>query len=509
MMPWLRRGSQLFFFLLFLVLLRQTTTDGTAPVSRWLSFFFLADPLAGLSAMISSRSGLLQFWPALLVLLGTLWLGRWFCGWFCPLGALLDAAQRLFQGLGHRPTFSPLPATLQKLRWVFLAFILVGAALGFQTVGWWDPFSLLTRAATVVLDPALGQSAEKLFGTLYHHAPSAVTQVSEPLYTFLQTYILPFDPRFKTGTVLAGGLLLGVILLEWIRPRFWCRALCPLGALLGCAARASRITRFAPESCGTCTACARRCPMGAFRPDGSVAVEDCTLCMDCTRGCAKSRASFQLTGETISPPPLDVTRRAVLGSLVAGVVAPLAPCLGPTSPRVLRPPGASDEGRFLDLCIRCAECLKVCPTGALHPTLLEAGLAGLMSPQLIPRLGYCEYECQACSEICPTGAIPHLPLEEKQLTRIGVAQFDHARCLPWAKQEPCLVCEEHCPVPHKAIVLEDTVITDPTTGLTRTIGLPRVRRHDCIGCGICENKCPLEGAAIHVIPRKPRGTNES
>jgi NAD-dependent dihydropyrimidine dehydrogenase PreA subunit len=114
------------------------------------------------------------------------------------------------------------------------------------------------------------------------------------------------------------------------------------------------------------------------------------------------------------------------------------------------------------------------------------------------RLGACNYGCTACGQVCPSGAIPLLSLEEKRETVIGVAAIDRNRCLPWAYNKMCIVCEEMCPRPSKAIRLEEVQITT-ADGLQQTLQRPYVDRDVCIGCGICENQCPLEGeSAIRV-----------
>ena len=87
------------------------------------------------------------------------------------------------------------------------------------------------------------------------------------------------------------------------------------------------------------------------------------------------------------------------------------------SEKVIRPPGAVEERAFLERCIRCAECMKVCPNNALHPAFFEAGIEGLWTPILIPRIGYCEFSCVLCGQVCPTGAIQKIT--EKQKMGIG------------------------------------------------------------------------------------------
>ena len=173
-------------------------------------------------------------------------------------------------------------------------------------------------------------------------------------------------------------------------------------------------------------------------------------------------------------------------------------------PGLIRPPGAQDEGRFLSHCLRCGECMKVCPTSGLQPTLGEAGLEGLWTPVLRSRLGYCDYACHACGQVCPSGAIPPLSLPEKRRQVIGVAVIDKDRCLPWASDTPCVVCEEMCPVPEKAIELGGRRLITRADGSQDYLSRPRVVAERCIGCGICEYKCPLEGrSAIVVVPTSP------
>jgi formate hydrogenlyase subunit 6/NADH:ubiquinone oxidoreductase subunit I len=135
--------------------------------------------------------------------------------------------------------------------------------------------------------------------------------------------------------------------------------------------------------------------------------------------------------------------------------------------------------------------MKVCTTNGLQPTLLEAGLEGLWTPTLVPRIGYCEYNCTLCGQVCPTSAIKSLSIEEKKVWKIGIAYIDENRCIPFSMKTECLVCEEFCPIPEKAIVFRKV------GGIRR----PFVMEPLCIGCGACEAKCPLPDPAIVVINR--------
>jgi ferredoxin len=124
----------------------------------------------------------------------------------------------------------------------------------------------------------------------------------------------------------------------------------------------------------------------------------------------------------------------------------------------------------------------------------------------VPRLGQCDYGCHACGQVCPSEAIRPLSLEVKRATVIGRAYIDADRCLPWADNIPCGVCEEMCPVPDKAILFdtsEDERLDRP--GDAPQAPRPFVVSTRCIGCGLCEKRCPLNGeSAIRVYaPNEP------
>jgi len=239
------------------------------------------------------------------------------------------------------------------------------------------------------------------------------------------------------------------------------------------------------------------------------------MCLDCAPSCPV--AGQQFTGHWHLKPgiadenrrgttpaawqPYDLSRRqflAATGTALAtlGLFA-AEPAAAHDSPHLVLPPGAV-KPEFLSRCVRCGICLKVCPTSGLQPAMGAAGWAGVWTPVLVSRLGHCDYSCNACGRNCPTGAIPPLDLETKRTTVIGHASIDRNRCIPWADNRNCLVCEEMCPLPEKAILLEEVTV-QTVQGETVDVKLPHVLRDRCIGCGICENRCPLNGeAAIRV-----------
>jgi ferredoxin len=145
--------------------------------------------------------------------------------------------------------------------------------------------------------------------------------------------------------------------------------------------------------------------------------------------------------------------------------------------------------------------MKVCPTNAINPTLGEAGMAGFWTPHLIMTRGYCEYTCTLCGSVCPTGAIAEISAKEKieKPISIGTAYVDRGRCLPWSGNGPCIVCQELCPTSPKAVYLKKGVMPGPGQAPLQ-VNVPFVDIKKCVGCGICETKCPVKGRpAIRVI----------
>jgi ferredoxin len=225
------------------------------------------------------------------------------------------------------------------------------------------------------------------------------------------------------------------------------------------------------------------------------------MCLDCVPVCSRAGQHFKGHFKAAAWQPYDPSRRQFFASTAAAVAAVGLFAVEPVSrrghPRLIRPPGAQSPS-FISQCIRCGICIRACPTSGLQPSQDEAGVAGLWSPILVPRLGHCDYTCNACGQVCPTEAIPPLPLEQKRQAVIGHAYIDRNRCLPWADNITCLVCEEMCPLPDKAIKLEDVTVT-ATDCAQIPVRLPHVLRDRCVGCGICENRCPLAGeSAIKV-----------
>ncbi len=461
-----------------------------------LDLFFRLDPLAGLAAMIASRAVIMTLFLSVVVLALGLVLGRVWCGWLCPLGALLDwIAPR-------SPRKIELHNSWRGLKYVLLVAALTAALLGNLTLLVLDPITLLNRTFGGAFLPALNAVVAGAESVLYQVGP--LGPALDAIELGVRGTILPAQQTYYELGWLLAAVLAAVVALNWVVPRFWCRYLCPLGAVYALEAKFARVRPHAVAECDHCARCIRACPTSAItvtKQGFTVDPAECVMCLDCMVECERRAIQFRVGKGAAARSAFELSRRQALGGVglaVAGVALfRSAPAAKRDYAFLIRPPGAR-ENDLLSKCIRCGECVRVCPTGGLQPALNEAGLEGLWAPNLLPRLGYCDYSCNACGQVCPTGAIPALALEEKRQKVVGVAYLDTNRCIPWSSYRPCIVCQEMCPVPDKAVKLEEVDVVAPD-GTPVHLQRPRVQPELCIGCGICEYQCPINGpAAIRV-----------
>lgn len=189
----------------------------------------------------------------------------------------------------------------------------------------------------------------------------------------------------------------------------------------------------------------------------------------------------------------DIEKRKTLYMLGSGLIAGFLVRrynyrLSPLSRYLIRPPGVLPENEFTNRCIRCGSCIAICLTGGLRPTLLEAGLEGIYTPRLIPKLGECDEFCNRCGQVCPTQAIRNMPLVEKRNLKIGTARVARGRCIAWSNDQLCLVCKEFCPY-----LAVDTSYNDSGTPC------PVVISGRCRGCGLCQKECRAKPRAAITV----------
>ncbi|MFH1349836.1 MAG: 4Fe-4S binding protein [Pseudomonadota bacterium] len=519
---WIRRISQTSFLLLFFFLLVETrlpqdiyleyslasSSELDLRLNYPTTFFFQLNPLVCLSTLLSGHTLMKGFWWALSLLFVTLFLGRIFCGFICPMGTIHHGVSWIKPSLkGERMVRANQRTASQRVKYLLLVAVLVGALIGLNLAGLMDPISLLFRSLAVAVFPGLGVGIKELFGWMASSDIKLLNLMSYGAEVVVSPVFGYEYQAYQTGWFI-GLVFLVILFLNRIRPRLWCRVLCPLGALLGICSRIS-ILRLEKdqERCTGCTLCTKGC-QGAASPMPGQEWEsaECLLCFNCFSSCPEGALNFRFRLSPKLNRRPDMGRRAVLGGLLAGISIPLLGRLDgqvhrTSDPRLIRPPGSLEEDDFLRLCQRCGLCMKACPTNVINPTLTEAGMAGFWTPHLIMIQGYCEYNCTLCGSVCPTGAIRELTVKEKieRPIKIGSAYVDRGRCLPWSGNGPCIVCQEHCPTSPKAIYLRKEVAFGPE-GKSQPVLLPYVDLKLCVGCGICEYKCPVKGRpAIRVI----------
>jgi NAD-dependent dihydropyrimidine dehydrogenase PreA subunit len=448
--------------------------------------FLAIDPLVALSTSLAARSWVWSLACAVGILLACVFIPRGFCGYLCPLGTLID----LFDwAIGKRVTRFRVPDNgwWVHIKYYLLLAVLVTSLLGVLTSGVVAAIPVLTRGMLFV------------FGPLQ-------TGLSRGWHQM---------PPMNAGHYVSIALFLAVLGLGFLKPRFWCKYVCPSGAVfsLGNLFRVSE--RKVESSCIHCNKCVEICPFDAIKPDFTTRTSDCTLCQTCGGVCPTHAIKFVerwnvVELKTANDPPTGETalgRRGFLAAsvgLAAGTIGGLAAAgaigkgwgadldsQGAFLP--VRPPGSVPEREFLQMCIRCGECFKACPNDVLHALGFQQGLEGLWTPHVVADWAGCESSCNACGQVCPTGAIRALPLEEKKVCRMGLAIVNTKTCLPFAQREACQLCVDECNAAGYRAIEFARVGTQADeqgnpiegTGFLAPVVLP----DKCVGCGLCQTRC--------------------
>ncbi len=486
----LRILSQGAFFGLFFYLLLRTHFTGEDYIGR-VEVFFHFDPLLAITTAIASRVLFASFILASITIVITMVAGRFVCGWVCPLGSVHQFFSYIFKKARLlKPRKEDTSRSRLAWKYLVLTAVFVASVFAVDLVGFADPLSFLYRSFSNAVVPVLAHVGAAFIGLLYTLKLSAFGDAAAQFFTSLS-----LNQTYQQGFFL-GVIFIGAVLLNISKERFWCRYLCPAGALLGLMARWNvPKVRIDMEKCIECNLCTLHCQTQANPfPNEEWRSPECVYCYTCAAICPTSAVRFPVKANAEPLRPINLSRRKLIfTSALAVAAAPffkITPAGKRAAAKLIRPPGALPEPRFLQKCVKCGECMKACPTNALQPALDEAGPEGIWTPVLKPRIGYCEYYCSLCSQVCPTGAIKELTIEEKIKVKIGLAWVNKSRCIPYVLGSPCIVCEEHCPTSPKAIKLLRTEV-QLIDGTVQTPLAPVVDLDLCIGCGICENKCPV------------------
>ncbi|MFB3880204.1 MAG: 4Fe-4S dicluster domain-containing protein [Armatimonadota bacterium] len=517
-----RRAFQIVFLAGFVTLFALAADPLVSPVP--VDLYLRADPLIALSAMVSLRRIVpVLLWYALPITLVSLLLGRVFCGWVCPMGTTIDLLERVFRIRGRRgrAAAEPDPAgpalSRRRLKFYLLIALIVTTLLpaahrsnqelgltqsvGLSAVYLLDPIALLTRTLTWVGLPAVQWAAGGGQDTVGGWIDSDFVRRHGSLDRGLALVQTGLDavarPAFFRLGLLSLLLFGGVIALSRYERRFWCRNLCPLGALLGLLGKVSPLRLAVSEKCNRCMRCVSECKVGAITGDPKrYRGPECIECYTCLAVCPQRAISLTAGYDGAARDDgLQLDRRRVLGAMGAGLAAVVIPktslsamrssatanVLKLSSLRLIRPPGSLAEPAFVTACVRCGECMKVCMTNTLQPAVGEGGLEALGTPVVVPRAGACAQSCTLCGQVCPTRAIEPFTAEEKYHLYIGAAAVDRSTCIAWASGRECVICDEACS--YNAISQDVS-----ETGVLR----PVVDERTCVGCGMCEWVCPVE-----------------
>jgi ferredoxin len=445
----------------------------------------IIDPLVAISTAIASRTWVWSLVFAAGILLAAVLVPRGFCGYICPLGTLIDLFDWAIAGRVKRFNV-PDGGWWVHIKYYLLAGTLLCSTLGVLVSGYVAAIPVITRGFLFLFEPLQTASARG-----WHNVP--------PL---------------NAGHFVSLVLFFAVLALGFLKPRFWCKYVCPSGAVfsVGNLFRASE--RKVENTCINCNKCVEICPFDAIKPDFTTRVTDCTLCQTCGGVCPTHAIKFverfnlvQLKMENDPPTGETALGRRGFLSLAAGTAAAVVGAAGVTAATKLygadlsgqtqtlpiRPPGSLPEREFLQACIRCGECFKACPNNVLQPLAFEQGLEGLWTPAVKADWAGCESSCNACTQVCPTGAIRAIPLEEKRVCRMGLAIVNTKTCLPFAQKEACQLCVDECVSAGYNAIEFTRVGTEVDTDGQPVEGsgylAPVVLADKCVGCGLCQTRC--------------------
>ena len=454
--------------------------------------FLTIDPLVSLSTAVASRAWVWSLSCAAVILAACVFVPRGFCGYLCPLGTLIDLFDWV---IGKRVIQFRVSGDgwWVHIKYYLLLGILIAAFGGVLLSGLFSAIPVITRGLLFTLSPLQTGAA-----TGWHQMPP-----------------------MGGGHVVSLLLFFGVLSLGFLRPRFWCKYVCPSGAVFSLSNLFRASERKVETSCIHCNKCVEICPFDAIKPDFTTRTTDCTFCQSCGGVCPTHAIKFVGRWEVqgLKPendPPTNETslgRRGFLSasvgtasSIVGGLLAStgtkvFGANLDGHGPRPVRPPGSVPEEQFLQMCIRCGECFQSCPSDVLQPLGFQQGLEGLWTPHVVADWAGCSSSCSACGQVCPTGAIRSLPLDEKRHARMGLAVINKSTCLPF-HGEPCQLCVDECiaagydALEFVHVGTEVDAAGQPVEG-TGTLA-PLLVPDKCVGCGLCQTRC----YAINVVSKQ-------
>ena len=301
-----RRASQAVFFGLFVFSLWATWTSrlGGYPVSRFLEL----DPLVLLATALSTElclplPGLGDPHPRPHPPLRPGFLHLDLPVWRSPPFHRLALQHPQRQGPHPQQPLSP----AFFLKYSLLIVFLVMAAMGALQIGLLDPICLLYRSCATAVAPFVDGGVDQ----------GALALEGLQLDT-LWTDSLKFAPgvarRVFVGSFWIGLVLFALLAANLFIPRFFCRFLCPLGALLGVFSRFSLFSIYRDlERCTECGLCQRHCE-GGCAPNAALRQSECLACMNCLDDCPRtpSASASAIPGNPLASRPGSLPAQGAL-----------------------------------------------------------------------------------------------------------------------------------------------------------------------------------------------------
>ena len=398
----------------------------------------------------------------------------------------------------------------QTTKYYILIASLVAALLGTGVVGWLDPISLLVRSLGLSILPGTNYALRAVLHGLEGSQIRAGAKRGQRIaLSFRLAAALSFkQPYFRQGIWL-GAIFIFLLALNFRVTRFWCRALCPLGALLGVASRWSVLGLVK-----TPRALQGLQPLPVALPGRRRS--------DRRRSLASSRSAISASIAWVSAPStacsssffpgktsagVNLQRRKVLTSLGAG--AALVPLMRATPgfaterhERLAAPTRSLGRGIF-PLALHTMRGMHEGLSQQRPASRLQRGGAGryldagawfrglatakpvvCSAPRCVPR-------ARSGRSVRKKRAGRRSAIQDAKPIRLGTAFYDRGRCLPWAMATECIVCEEWCPTSPKAIYLKPAEVVD-AEGKVKQVKQPYLDPARCVGCGACEYACPVQ-----------------
>jgi ferredoxin len=483
----LRVIISILFFIGFIVLFSDVKANVPSGLYKLLGYFQFFPSILKFSDIFTFLSA-----GFILVIIITLFSGRIYCSFLCPLGILQDIIGYGRKLLPRKKIRYRYAKPLNNIRYSILGILVVSIFIyDILLINILDPYANFGRIASNLYQPTYILVNNFLSKILEIIGINWIQNIAQKEFS-----TLPF--------IFSLSVLVLIIWMVYKNGRLYCNSICPVGSILGLISKISflriKIDNTNCTQCGKCqTSCKANCIDVKTK---SIDESRCVSCFNCIQSCSESAIGYRniiTKKESLIIVQTDKSKRDFLksGILFLTAIPLVSDTLKTNSNSVsnikitgtISPPGSISIDHLKNNCVGCQLCISICPGKVLQPSFLEYGFTAMMAPRMDNNIGYCNYECTKCGEVCPSGAIMPLSKKEKKLTQIGIVHFEKDRCIVITENKSCGSCSEHCPTQAVHMV--------PYKG---SLTLPETEQDICIGCGACEHACPVEPeVAIFVV----------